>query len=114
MEGIPPNEPALILEEKEADDDVLSYFDYYYIDWDSDPAPAPPKSPDSMEIFIRTHMMTKFCLEVQRSDTISNMKHKIYEKQRALPYEQRLFFAGMLLENDCTFADYNINVEEEL
>nr|GEY80567.1 polyubiquitin 11 [Tanacetum cinerariifolium]GEY81940.1 polyubiquitin 11 [Tanacetum cinerariifolium] len=42
------------------------------------------------------------------------MKHKIYEKQRALPYEQRLFFAGMLLENDCTFADYNINVEEEL
>ncbi|GJY81843.1 polyubiquitin [Tanacetum coccineum] len=114
MEGIPPNEPALIFEDKVADDDVLSYFDYYYIDWDSDPIPAPPKSPDSMEIFIRTDMMTKFSLEVQKSDTISNVKHKIYEKQRALPYKQRLFFAGMLLENDCTFADYNINVEEEL
>ncbi|GJR37038.1 polyubiquitin 11-like protein [Tanacetum coccineum] len=93
MEGIPPNEPALIFEDKVADDDVLSYFDYYYIDWDSDPIPAPPKSPDSMEIFIRTDMMTKFSLEVQKSDTISNVKHKIYEKQRALPYKQRLFFA---------------------
>ncbi|GJS42586.1 polyubiquitin 11 [Tanacetum coccineum] len=50
MEGIPPNEPALIFEDKVADDDVLT----------------------------------------------------------------AAVFAGMLLENDCTFADYNINVEEDL
>lgn len=57
-------------------------------------------------------MTTKFSLEVQRSDTIRNVKHKIREKQGALPYMQRLFFAAMLLESD-SFADFNINVEEE-
>lgn len=112
-EGIPANEPTLIFVRKKADDDVLNYFDYYYIDWNSDLTPAPPKSPDTMEIFIRTLMTTKFSLEVQRSDTIRHVKRKIREKQGVLPYMQRLFFAGMLLESDCTFADYNINVDEE-
>ncbi|PWA94028.1 polyubiquitin [Artemisia annua] len=101
---IPPNQPLFMLDYNR---------DKYYIDME----PVKPKAiiriPGSLHIFIRTITKTIY-LEVHNFYTISDVKAMISAKEDVSPFNQRLFFAGMQLEDNRTVSDYNIYEEYTL
>ncbi|RCV30248.1 hypothetical protein SETIT_6G079100v2 [Setaria italica] len=60
-----------------------------------------------MQIFVRTPTGTTICLSVQPSDTLYAVKQKILERHH-------LAFDGVLLEDNLTLADYNIEHQSTL
>lgn len=59
-----------------------------------------PRSPRRMQIFVQTFTATKIItLDVESFDSIEIVKAKIQDKKVIPKQEQRLFFAGKLLEN---------------
>ncbi|KAL3878679.1 hypothetical protein ACJMK2_031019 [Sinanodonta woodiana] len=62
----------------------------------------------AMQICVKTQTENTLILDVESSDTIARVKTRIHAKHGILPSHSCLSYAGMLLDDGRTLADYNI------
>ena len=62
------------------------------------------------QIYIKTLTGKTIVLDFNPSDTISNIKGKIQVKEGVPKSQQKLIFAGLILEDNKTLSDYKINI----
>ncbi len=67
-----------------------------------------PAAADSMQIFAVTETGTHVTLDIDASDTIESVEAKIQDKIGLAPDKFHLLFAGKVLQEGRTLADYNI------
>lgn len=62
----------------------------------------------AMQIRVEISSGGSILLEVQPSDSIQQVKQKIQDETGIVPQKQQLYFAGVLLEDGRTLADYGV------
>ena len=63
------------------------------------------------QIHVKTLTGKTITLDVEPGDTIENIKAKIQKQEGIHPYQQRLMFAGRLLQDGHTLTEYNVTDE---
>ena len=69
---------------------------------------------DDAEIFVKMLARKTITLKVKASDTIGNVKMKIYDKERIPPGGQQLTFDGNQLQDEQTLSDCYVQKESTL
>ena len=73
-----------------------------------------------MQIFVNTPLVhdgwnsKTVTLNVEKEDTINNVKTKLFKKTGIPKYHQRLVFCGKTLREETTVLDNNIEIESSI
>ena len=67
-----------------------------------------------MQIFVKTASGKTITLDVESTDTVRSVKGKLQAKDGIPTQEQRLYYAGKLLQDGCMLHTYNVQKESTL